>query len=103
MCLAAEPDMTVVGEVTDGESALALVQTLLPDIVLMDFQLPHIDGIATTKALHTICPDVAVIMLTMYDSTAMHTGAEHAGVSAFVTKRASMQELLATIRQIAAA
>jgi DNA-binding NarL/FixJ family response regulator len=68
----------------------------------VDFQMPHMDGIATAKALHTICPHVAVIMLSIHDDTATRASAEDAGVSAFVTKRASMKELLATIRQTAA-
>ena len=102
MRLAAEPDMTVIGEAADGETALSLAPALLPDIVLMDFQLPRMDGIATTRALRAICPKVAVIMLTIHDSAAMQTSAEKAGVAAFITKRASMQELLATIRQMTA-
>jgi DNA-binding NarL/FixJ family response regulator len=100
MRLAVEPDITVIGEAADGKTALALALALLPDVVLMDFRMPHMDGIATTKALRAICPNVAVIMLTIHDSTAMHAGAEDAGASALITKRASMKELLATIRQV---
>jgi DNA-binding NarL/FixJ family response regulator len=70
--------------------------------VLMDLQLPHMDGIATTKALHTVCPHVPVILLTIHDSAAVRAGAASAGVSAFVTKHASANELLAAIRRVAA-
>ena len=101
MRLAAEPDITVIGEAADGETALALASALLPDIVLMDLLMPRMDGIAATTALHTICPNVDVIMLTIHDEPAAHACAEGAGVSAFITKRASMKELLVAIRQMA--
>lgn len=102
MRLAVEPDITVVGEAANGETALTLAPALHPDIALVDFQMPHMDGIATAKALHTICPYVAIIMLSIHEDTATRTCAQDAGVSAFVTKRASMKELLATIRRTAA-
>ncbi len=101
MRLAAEPDVTIIGEATDGEGALALASTFLPDIVLMDLQMPRMDGIAVTKALHATCPNAAVIMLTIRDDAAARARAEDMGVSAFITKRASMDELLAAIRQVA--
>ena len=101
MRLAAEPDIRVIGEAASGETALALAPTLRPDIALIDFQMPHMDGIATAKALHTVCPQVAVIMLSIHDDTATRACAKDAGVSAFITKRASMKELLTTIRQTA--
>ena len=102
MRLAAEPDVLVIGEAADGDTALTLAPALRPDIALIDYQMPHMDGIATAKALHTICPDVAVIILSIRDDAATRASAEDAGVSAFVTKHASMKELLATIRQAAA-
>ncbi len=100
MRLAAEPDMAVVGEAADGQTALALAAAVLPDIVLMDFHMPHMDGVATTKALHSVYPHAAVIMLTIHDDAAAQACAESAGVSAFITKRASMKDLLAAIRQL---
>jgi len=101
MRLAAEPDITVIGEAADGETVLALAPTLLPDVVLMDFEMPRMNGIATTEALHTVCPNAAVIILTIRDDAAARTCAAEAGVSAFITKRGSMDELLAAIRQTA--
>jgi DNA-binding NarL/FixJ family response regulator len=101
MRLTAESDVTVIGEATDGECALALASTFLPDIVLMDFQMPRMDGLAVTKALRAICPNAAVIMLTIRDDAAARAQAEDVGVSAFITKRASTEELLLAIRQTA--
>ena len=103
MRLAAEPDIAVVGEAPDGETALALAPTLLPDIVLMDLRMPRMDGIMTTRALHALCPNVSVIMLSIQDDAMARACAKEAGVSAFLTKRASTKELLAAIRQMAVA
>ncbi len=99
MRLAAEPDVTVIGEATDGMCALALASTFLPDVVLLDLQMPRMDGIAVTKALHAICPNAIVIILTIRDDAAARARAEDVGVSAFITKRASTKELLEAIRQ----
>jgi DNA-binding NarL/FixJ family response regulator len=101
MLLAAEPDLQVVGEASDGEGALSLAQTLNPDVVLMDVEMPHADGIATTQALRTACPHVAVIMLTIHDDAHTRERAEHAGAAAFVPKSMPAKVLLATIRQVA--
>ena len=101
MLLTAEPDLQVVGEASDGEGALSLAQTLNPDVVLMDVEMPHADGIATTQALRAACPHAAVIMLSIHDDAHTRERAEHAGAAAFVSKSMPAQVLLATIRQVA--
>ena len=100
MRLAAEPDMTIVGEAANGEAALSLAQTLLPDVVLMDVEMPRLDGIAATQALHKMCPHMAVIMLTMHENATARARAEAAGVTAYITKRGTMDGLLNAIRQV---
>lgn len=97
MRLASEPEVVVVGEATSGEEAFALVETLHPDVVLMDVALPQMDGIAATQALHTAFPQVAVIILTIHDDEATRRRARAAGAAAFVTKRGLNGELLAAI------
>jgi two-component system response regulator NreC len=99
MCLTAEPDLTVVGEAADGEAALDLARTLSPDVVLMDVEMPHMDGIAATDTLHKICPSMAVIMLSIYDDAQTRARAEKVGAVGFVPKSAPTETLLATIRQ----
>jgi len=102
MVLTAEPDLQVVGEASDGEGALSLAQTLNPDVVLMDVEMPHADGIATTQALHTACPHAAVIMLSIHDDAHTRERAERAGAAAFVPKSMPAKVLLAAIRQAVA-
>ncbi len=99
MRLAAEQGFVVVGEAADGESALVLAQALQPDVVLMDLEMPHMDGIAATEALRATHACAAVILLSIYDDDATRARAAAAGATAFIPKRAEMGELLATIRQ----
>jgi len=103
MRLAAEPDLRVVGEAADGEAALCLAQTLRPDVVVMDVEMPKMNGIAATQALHAVCPHTAVILLTIHDDADLRARAEAAGVAAFVTKRARSDELLSAVRRACAA
>jgi len=100
MRLAAEPDLMVIGEAADGETALELAQKLYPDVVLMDVELPGMDGIATTSALRSVCPGVTVIMLSIHDDAHTRMCAENAGAMAFVPKSALADMLLAAIRQV---
>ena len=99
MRLAAEPDVMVIGEAVDGNEALALAQRLHPDVVVMDVEMPRMDGIAATQALHALSPRLAVIVLTIHDDEATQARARAAGAIALITKRGTNGELLAAIRQ----
>lgn len=101
MRLAAEPDVTIVGEAADGKAALAQTRKLRPDVVLMDIEMRRLDGIATTQAIHAICSHIAVILLTIHDDDATRAQAKAAGAVACITKRGQNDKLLATIRQAA--
>jgi DNA-binding NarL/FixJ family response regulator len=101
LLLAAESDLSVIGEASDGAAALDLAKSLNPDVVLMDVEMPHMDGIAATTALHLAQPQAAVIMLSIYDSALMRARARDAGAAAFVAKSAPADTLLKTIRQVA--
>jgi len=99
--LAAEPDLSVVGEASDGVAALERAQTLHPDVVLMDVEMPGMDGIAAANALREIRPNICVIMLSIHDDAHTRSCAEKAGAMAFISKSALTDRLLETIRQVA--
>lgn len=101
MRLVLEPDMLVVGEASTGREALTLAQKLSPDVVLMDVEMPDMDGIETTAALRATASPSAVVMLSIHDDTLTRTRAQAAGAVAFVEKRGATQGLLAAIRQAA--
>jgi len=101
MQLALEPDLKVVGEAENGEEALAVAMQLQPDVVLMDVELPLVDGIRTTAKLRTAAPKSAVVILSLYDDARTRVEAEAAGAVAFVGKQEPGETLLATIRRAA--
>ncbi len=100
--LGIEPDLTVVGEAASGEAALILAPTLNPDVVLMDIDMPTMDGFTATAALHDLAPDSAVVILSMHDDSSVRTRAEQAGAAAFVSKHQALDELVQVIRTVAA-
>jgi len=95
-----EPDIAVIGEASSGEQALELVQELSPDIVLMDVEMPGMDGITATTAIRANTPQSAVVMMSIHDDARTRTRAKAAGAAAFVEKSGTLEVLLATIRQI---
>jgi DNA-binding NarL/FixJ family response regulator len=100
MRLLMEPDIVVIGEASSGEQALELVHVLSPDIVLMDVEMPGMDGITATAALRDNTPKSAVVMMSIHDDAHTRTRAQAAGAAAFVEKSGTLEVLLATIRQI---
>lgn len=96
-----EPDMHIVGEAGNGTEALTLAQTLAPDVVLMDVEMPEMDGIAATAALRALVSPSAVVMMSIHDDLPTRARAQAAGAVAFVTKSGMTDELLAAIRQAA--
>ncbi len=101
MRLALEPDIHIVGEANDGTVAVELAQTLQPDVILMDVELPTMDGIVATSTLRRIVPQSAVVILTLHDDTLTRQRAQNAGAVAFVAKHETDTVLLSAIRQAA--
>ncbi len=99
MQLMLEPDIEVVGEAASGEEALALVQQLQPDVVLMDVKMPGMDGITATRGVQAIRPLSTIILLSLYDDTHLKAEAQAAGAAAFVGKHEGIDILLTAIRQ----
>jgi DNA-binding NarL/FixJ family response regulator len=94
-----EPDLEVVGEASTGREALALAQTLTPDVVLMDIQMPDMDGIEATAVLRRAVPQSVVVILSIQDDAQTREQAKAAGAIAFVEKRGATDSLLTAIRQ----
>ncbi|MGC9521635.1 MAG: response regulator [Anaerolineae bacterium] len=99
--LNAEPDITVVAESGDGEKALEMLKTIKPDVVLMDVNLPNLNGLQVTQRLKNDCPDINVIILTAYDDEEQVYRAIRIGASAYFPKDVAPSELLATVRTVA--
>jgi DNA-binding NarL/FixJ family response regulator len=98
MRLSLESDLQVVGEAASGEEALAVVRSLQPDVILMDIEMPGLDGLVTTAAMKTVAPNSAVVTLSLHDDVASREKALAAGATAFVGKQAAEEALLTAIR-----
>lgn len=92
-------DIEVVGEAVDGLDAVAKAETLYPDVILMDAQMPGIDGTEATRRIKQSLPDVKVLFLTVYGEYV--GGALAAGASWYLTKDCRRQDLLEGIRVLA--
>jgi DNA-binding NarL/FixJ family response regulator len=100
-----QPGITVIGEAGDGRAAIDLARRRLPDVVLMDIQMPDLDGIeATRRILHQADPEhqIAVLMLTTFDLNEYIYEALRAGASGFLLKDVPPEQLIAAIRIVAA-
>lgn len=83
----------VLGTAADGEEAIALVEQLGPDIVLMDLRMPRCDGVEATRRLRLMHPDVNVVVLTTYADDRSVLEALRAGARGFLTKDAGAEEI----------
>lgn len=112
MVIGSQPDMAVVGQARDGAEAVALAETLHPDVVLMDVRMPGVDGIEATRRIsalqHRFAPDgsalddahTRVIILTTFDLDEYVMAAINAGASGFLLKDTEPETLLNSIRTV---
>lgn len=91
------PDIEVVGEAGTGREAVSQVDTLAPDVVLMDINMPDANGIEATQQLLAIKPDTGIIMLTMLEDNDSLFAAMRAGARGYILKGADKAEVLKTI------
>lgn len=95
-----ERDFLIVGEAADGDEALALADTIEADVVLLDINLPRVDGVKTAKLLRQRKPDWRILILTGYNSEAARHALHRLGVDGYLMKTSSDVELVAAIRSV---
>jgi DNA-binding NarL/FixJ family response regulator len=93
-----EPDMLVVGEAADGAQTIAMFTELRPDAVLMDLQMPNVDGLQAIAAIRALVPNAFVVVLTTYPGDARVARAISLGARSYILKIASRAEIVAALR-----
>ena len=99
--LDSEPEVTVVGEASDGQDAIASARRLRPDVVLMDIRMPVLDGIEATRRIVGAQPATRVLILTTFGLDRYVYDALRAGASGFMLKDAPPEEIAAAVRIVA--
>lgn len=97
-----QPDMKVVSEAGDGQSAVQQALETKPDVVVMDISMPGMNGLVATRSLKQVWPEAAIITLTRHGDDAYLQELLRAGVSGYVLKQSAPAELLQAIRAAAA-
>ena len=101
LILGGAPDITVVGEATDGEQALEVVGSTSPRVVLMDIRMPRVDGVEATAALTATAHSPQVIVLTTFDADEYVLSALRAGASGFLLKDTPPEAIVDAVRRVA--
>jgi DNA-binding NarL/FixJ family response regulator len=99
--LALQPGMTVEEAASDGRAAVRAAVTLRPDVLVMDIQMPGLNGVDATAEISRMAPTVAVLMLTMFDDDDSVFAAMRAGASGYVLKGAEQEQIIRAIRGVA--
>ncbi len=98
--LEAEPDMCVIGEAEEGRSAVKLSCQLEPDVVLMDIAMPLLSGLEATRQIKQNCPQIKILILTMYENEEYIRQALAFGAMGYLLKDATAVELVNAVRAI---
>jgi DNA-binding NarL/FixJ family response regulator len=96
------PDISLLAQAADGEAAWELIETHQPDIAILDLAMPRATGIEVARRVEAAALGTRVVLLTMRDDAATAVQAQQAGVTGFVTKDNSFEELALAVRSVAA-
>jgi DNA-binding NarL/FixJ family response regulator len=97
--LKGEPDLHIVGEAVDGQAAIDVARQCHPDVIIMDVNMPRLNGVEATRQILAEYPRVRVIGFSMHEEGYWSAAMRAAGAVAYLPKRAGSRELLAAIRQ----
>jgi two-component system response regulator DegU len=95
------PDIEVIGEAADGPEALRLVEELTPDVLLLDMEMPGLNGLEVARRLQVLKPSVRILVLSSYTDKQYILGALASGAAGYLTKEEANQFLVKGIRQVA--
>ena len=101
LLLALQPEIHVIGEARTGREAVAQVDCLTPDVVVMDISMPDMDGLEACRTIRAQNPATQVLMLTMHDSEGYFLQALRAGAAGYIVKKAAPTELQTAISTVA--
>ena len=95
-----EPAHSVIGCLTEGEAVVRAAQTLQPDVVVLDFAMPGLNGIEACRQITGICPQSKVVLITAADDAELAQAATDAGAAAFVSKYRAAEDLVRVIERV---
>ncbi len=98
--LASEPSLDLVGEATGGYEAIEMVSDRRPNILVLDVSMPDLDGIAVTKRLKPLYPDLKILILTIHEDAAFLREAIRSGAAGYILKHAAESELISAIQVV---
>ncbi|MEM9950313.1 MAG: response regulator transcription factor [Chloroflexota bacterium] len=101
LIVSANADYDVIGTASDGAEALEKIETLLPDVVMMDLKMPIMNGVQATRRIREQFPDVVVLVLTTYDDDEWVLDAIRAGASGYLLKDSPREQILDAIDRVA--
>lgn len=100
--LGKQPDFSIVGEACDGEEAVNLAVKLRPRLVIIDIGMPKLNGLEATRKIKAVCPEIAVLALTIHAEDEYIVGILQAGAAGYLTKNVFGKEIVDAIRRVVA-